>query len=105
MNETQVKYIATLVGMAVAVITTVFTLDARYVHADELQQFKTEHAQAIQQVSRDSQLQVITLRKQMIEDKVFEITLIKPEKRTDIDRARLDKYQRDLDEIHRTLGK
>ncbi len=77
----------------------VLSIDSRYVHADDLTQFKQEHARGIQQLGSDSQVQVNDLRRQMLEDKIFEIQLIPPNKRTDSDRARLDKYTRDINMI------
>jgi hypothetical protein len=48
----------------------------------------------------ESQKSINNLRRQMLEDKIFEIQLIAPEKRSDADRARLDRYTRDLDAMN-----
>ncbi len=41
------------------------------------------------------------LRKSTIEDKIFEINLVPPEKRTDVQRALLDRYLREAEELRK----
>lgn len=87
---------ATIVALTV-IVTTVVTFDTRYVHAGDLTEFKAEHTRAIQMQSIQSQAAINDLRRQTLEDKIFEIQLIPPARRSDVDRARLDKYTRDLE--------
>lgn len=81
------------------IVGAVFAVDSAFVRAADFVQFKTETARAIQQQGYDNQISVNILRKQQLEDKIFEIQLVLPEKRSQMDRARLEKYQRDLQEI------
>lgn len=103
-KENPVKTISGSIGTLAIIVGAVLGVDARYVKADDLKDFKMEHTRSVQALEIQSQTQVNTLRKQMLEDKVFEIQLIPPAKRTDVDRARLDKYQRDLQEITRQIS-
>jgi hypothetical protein len=100
MKENPIKAASGIIASLSVILGAVFALDARYVHAGDISEIKADQSRAIQQLSTDNQVQINSLRKQMLEDKVFEIQLIAPSKRTDVDRARLDKYQRDLEEIN-----
>lgn len=99
-KENPIKAASGIIASLSIILGAIFALDARYVHAGDISEIKADQTRAIQQLTSDNQVQVNSLRKQMLEDKVFEITLIAPSKRTDADRARLDKYQRDLEEIN-----
>jgi hypothetical protein len=39
------------------------------------------------------------LRKSTLEDKIFELNLVPPDKRTDVQRALLDRYVREIEEL------
>jgi hypothetical protein len=98
-EDNLLKIITGSIGALSIILGAAFTIDSRYVHAGDLAELKKEHSRAIQQQTVDNQVSVNELRKQMLEDKIFEIQLIPPQKRSDADRARLDKYTRDLDGI------
>ena len=95
----KVKIIAGLISGLTVIISTAFAIDSRYAKTQELTNFKQEQNQAIVQQGRANQGIVNNLRRQMLEDKIFEIELINPAKRTDYDRAKLEKYKRDLQEL------
>jgi hypothetical protein len=89
----------TLVGSAgtiITVVTALFTLDARYAHAAEVEKQKTETQVQIQ---RSVQL----LRKQTLEDKVFELDIRKSQttngKLPPVEEALHERYKRQLKEI------
>ena len=83
-------------GSVIAIVTALFALDARYAHAADVEKDKKQTQQIIQETS-------LTLRKQMIEDKLFELDVrkaqTKEQKLSPIDQAMKDRYQRQLDEI------
>jgi hypothetical protein len=83
-------------GTIITLVATLFTLDARYAHAADVEKDKKQ----IQQVVRET---TTGLRKQMLEDKLFELD-IKREQSTQqrlspIDAALAARYKRQLDEI------
>lgn len=86
------------IGTLVPVITGLFALDARYAHADEVEKNKTETKQLIISTTQD-------LRRQMLEDKLFELDLKKAQNKNGqlsaTDAALRDRYQRQLDELTR----
>jgi len=89
----------TLLGSSGAIITLVgalFALDARYAHAADVEKDKQKIEQVIEQTT-------LKLRKQMIEDKLFELDFKReqaPERRlTPIEAAQAARYKRELDEI------
>ena len=88
--------IATIIGMFLAV-------DSRYAHSDEVKTLKVEQQQVIRQNRFDLMQSTNMMRKQSLDDKVFEIELIPPEKRSAYDAARLEKYKRDLNDIVQSL--
>ena len=94
----------------ISVATTIATIigaflmvDGRYAHSDELSKLKEEQQQVIRQNRVDLQQSSLHIRKQLIEDKVFELELIPDTKRSQYDAARLSKYKRDLDDIDTSL--
>lgn len=92
--------IKTLVGSATtlvsitALITAMFSLDARYAHADEVATEANKTQQFILSTTQD-------LRKQQLEDKIFELDLKKSQTKKPIptDDALRSRYQRQLDDI------
>lgn len=85
-------------GTIISLVAALFTLDARYAHAADVEKDKKQ----IQQVVRETTL---NLRQQMIEDKLFELDVKKaqsPTQRlTPIDEALASRYKRQLDDIAR----
>lgn len=73
----------------------ILSLDSRYAKADDL----NKQQQSIMQGSMETKYAIDQLRKQSLEDKIFEIELIPEEKKTQSDRARLDKFKRDSQNI------
>jgi hypothetical protein len=100
-KDITLRAIVGIVSSLGVLVGAVIAVESRYVHAADLEQFKQEQVRAFKQQSADSQITVNELRKQMLEDKIFEIQLIPPSRRTDVDRARLDKYSRDLDTVNK----
>ena len=94
--------VKTIVGAAstlatlTVVVTTIFALDGRYAHAADVAAEANKTQQLILQTTQD-------LRKQQLEDKIFEIDLRKSQSRTQqltpIDEALRSRYQRQIREM------
>lgn len=89
----------TILGSAssiVAVVTALFTIDARYAHAADVAKDKAKTEQIIRETTMD-------LRKQMLEDKLFELDIKKAQARdqrlTPVDEALRERYARQIKEI------
>lgn len=83
-------------GSIFAVVAALFAIDERYAHAADVSQYNTQTTQTIRQTA-DS------LRKQMLEDKIFELdvkkSMYRDGKLPPVEQAIRDRYQRQLDEI------
>ncbi len=86
----------------VAIVTALFAVDARYAHAADVEKDKVQTQKIIQETTT-------TLRRQMLEDKVFEIDLkktqSKDQKLRSVDQALRDRYQQQLNDISRSQVK
>lgn len=80
--------IASAVAGVGVILTAIFTVDGRYVHADD---FKKQMF-----VVKDS---IIDLHRARIEDEIFKLELVPPAKRTQQDNALLDRYKNQIKEI------
>lgn len=81
---------------AVTLVGALFMVDGRYAHAEDVLHDKID----TQHMVKDS---AMSLRKQMVEDKLFELDIRKSQsknqKLTPIEEALRERYQRQLDEI------
>lgn len=87
-----IKILGTVLGAMTVVLTTAFTLDARYVHAEDLRE------QSIVQ-----QRQVTELHASFLDDKIFELELRKankPKEWTATDQLVLDRYKAKMDMLN-----
>lgn len=86
-------------GTIIAIVTALFAIDGRYAHAEDVQRNKIETQQIIQETTKD-------LRKQMIEDKLFELDFKKAQSRDQklppMESAVRERYQRQLDEMRKS---
>ena len=91
-----VKYLLGSAGSIIAVVTALFTVDARYAHATEVEKDK----QQTQRIIKDT---AIVLRKQSIEDKLFEYDIKQGQspgrKLSPIDAALQLRYKRQLEDL------
>jgi transcriptional regulator of heat shock response len=83
-------------GSIIALVGAMFTVDARYAHAADVDTQNTKTQQLIQETSK-------ILRSQMIEDKLFELDLKKAQDKNQrlspIDSALYERYQRQLNQL------
>jgi hypothetical protein len=91
-----IKILLGSAGSIIAVVGALFTIDARYAHAADVEQTKKETQQVIKETA-------IILRKQVIEDKLFEYDVKKeqaPDRRlSPIDSAMQQRYKRQLEDL------
>lgn len=84
-------------GTIITLVATLFTLDARYAHAADVEKDKKQ----IQQVVRET---TTGLRKQMLEDKLFELDVKREQtvnqRLSPVDAALAARYKRQLEEIN-----
>lgn len=88
-------------GSIIALVGALFTLDARYAHAADVERNKQETQQIIRETSA-------VLRKQMIEDKLFELDVKEAQangRLSPIDSALKERYKRQLRELRETKDK
>ena len=80
----------------IALVGALFAVDARYAHAADVEKDKSSTLRVIQDTTN-------TLRRQMLEDKIFELDIKKAQDKNQrlspIDQALRDRYQRQLDEL------
>ncbi len=83
-------------GTIFTLVGALFTVDARYAHAADVEKDKVQTQRVIQQTS-------VTLRKQMLEDKLFELDVkqasAKDQKLVPAESAMKERYERQLREI------
>jgi len=83
-------------GSIIAIVSVLFALDARYAHAGDVERDKVILQRTIQETSS-------TLRRQMLEDKLFELDVRKSQSPNrqlpPVDSALRERYQRQLDEL------
>jgi len=95
-TENPMKIIIGSAGSIIAIVTALFTLDGRYAHAAEVEKDKVQ----TQKIIKDT---TTMLRRQMLEDKVFELDLKKSmnkdQKLAPIEQALRDRYQQQINDI------
>jgi len=83
-------------GTIITIVGTLFTLDARYAHAADVEKDKVQTQRIIQETSQ-------TLRKQMLEDKLFELdakqAATKNGRLPPVEAAMKERYERQLRDI------
>ena len=82
-------------GTIISLVAALFTLDARYAHAADVEKANVAIRQVVQETTSN-------LRRQMLEDKLFELDVKKAQDKNQrlspIDEALRARYQRQLDE-------
>lgn len=94
-KEHPVKYAISLITLLSMFVGGVLAVDSRYAKAGD---FEKQNAY-IEGKTNEMKYAIDDSRKQMLIDKVFEIELIPDSKRTQVDRARLQKYKQDIRDI------
>lgn len=79
-----------------AIVGATLAIDARYASAKELEQVKAENRVIMEKLKSETRYSVDSLRKQQLEDKIFELN-VKPVK-TPTDDALIRRYNQQLKE-------
>lgn len=94
-----VKVVIGSAGSIAAIVGGLFTIDARYAHAQDVVQYQRDTKQIIKETTN-------TLRQQMLEDKLFELDIKKAQDKkqqlTPIDSAMYNRYKQQLNDIKRS---
>ncbi len=101
MSALTLRGAANLVGAVGVIVGAVFAIDQRYVNAGE---FKKE----IQTVNREITTvkeSIVDLHRARIEDEIFKLELIPEIKRTQGEKAMLDRYRSQIKEIDSKRGR
>lgn len=91
----------------IAIIAALFALDARYAHAKEVDKIKVDYVREVEKIKTETKETVrdttLNLRKQILEDKLFELDLKRLQNRnqqlTPMDQALYDRYKRQSQEL------
>src|SRR5258708_2414341 len=99
-NGKTMKIMSALIGSVGSVVAAAFFVDDRYAHAIDVKAMHQEQVRAIYENRQETKRAADMLRKQFLEDEVFKITLLPSRARSNIQRALLDRYTRELQEIN-----
>lgn len=102
-KENAFNHFVSLIVSIGTVIGMFLTVDDRYAHSDEVDKLKVEQQQVIRQNRYDLQQSTGQLRKQQLQDKIFDIELMPASKQSPYDKARLEKYKSDLQDVNQIL--
>lgn len=100
------RAVATAVSAVGVIIGAAFAIDSRYASAQEVKQYKGEVATQIQHQTVELQRQTAILRKQTIEDKLFELDVKREQNSglSPVDSAVYKRYDRQLQDVNQQLG-
>ena len=94
-KEHPIKYTISGITLLSMLIGGAFTIDSRYAKATDFD----KQQQLISEKTIEMRVAIDDLRKQTLVDKIFELELIDENKRTQADKARLQKYRQDIRDI------
>lgn len=94
------KWVSGIVASVAIFAGAVLSFDQTYARAADVEQMRVEVTTNIQQARVEARYSVDQLRKMTLEDKVYELNLVPFAKRTDAQRALLDRYLRQMRELN-----
>lgn len=101
------RQVVILLATLGTIIGSVLTVDTRYAHSDDLKSAQTLYAQGVETQRKEIAAQTQILRKQLLEDKVFELDLRResdPSRRlSPVEEAQYKRYTRQIEEIARNV--
>lgn len=102
LKEHPLKSIASVVGAAAVILAAVFTVDERYAHAVDVEQYKNSTTAEIRTQTQQMMVQTQVLRQQMLEDKLFELDMRQSQGTlSPVESAQQQRYIRQLDDLKR----
>ena len=99
-NGRGLKVLAGVVASVGTIVGTAFMIDARYAHAADIAALRDGQAQLAKQTREETRYAADILRKQLLEDRIFELTLVSASQRTSTQRALLERYRTQVLEIN-----
>lgn len=98
------KYAIGTITFVGAILGAFLTVDARYVLAADFDKFQQGNQRELARQTQEIQKQGIVLRKQLLEDRVFELDTKKSQERlSPIEEAQYNRYMRQLNELDSSL--
>lgn len=94
------RSVSSVVGSLAAIVGAVLFVDARYAHSDSLAELQKSQIALFKRNRDEMKFAGDMLRKQLLEDKVFEMNMVPERKRSDVVRALLDRYRAQIREIN-----
>jgi len=101
LKENPVKSSISILTLVSMLVGAVITVDSRYVKADDLTSLKVYNEKLVVQQGEQIQSNVNSLRKQMLEEKLYDLESVHPKRRSSADNARIEKYKRDLRDLRK----
>lgn len=102
LKDISIATIASVVTSLATIVGAAFYVDSRYAHADDVSSIKRSQEQWAQQIIIQQNRSIDIIRKQSIEDKLFELeSKTKP---TTVDKALIQRYERELGVINARQG-
>ncbi len=96
-KENPIKTIFGSAGLIIPVVAALFTVDARYAHAEDVKQANKTLQESIE-------ISASNLRRQMLEDRIFEIDIARSQRKDQqLDakaQAIRNRYQQQLDDLN-----
>ena len=93
LRENPIKSTISILTLVSMLVGGVISVDSRYAKAAEVEMQQ-------QSIVKETKYAIDQLRKQSLEDKIFELELTPEDKRTQINKALLEKYKRDMQSIN-----
>lgn len=103
LQENKLKVISGIVAFITTIISTAFAVDSRYAKEAEVEQYKKDNAAQYRVITVQQSRSIDNLRKQQLEDKLFELDLKKT--LTDAERAMKARWLRELDSLNQKFDK
>ncbi len=94
--------IAGIIGAAGTIVGAALTIDARYASAADVAEVKQLAAQQLKTIRVEQAINTDTLRKQNLEDRLFELRL--RSKPTQLDKAMIERYEDQLRETNERIN-
>lgn len=96
--------VGTLMAVAISVVTAALYVDDRYAHAEDVGNLKTEQRAAFDAQQRAMTVQTLQLKKTIYETQAFQISAKPIKQQTDVDRALLREYERQISELSTSIN-
>jgi hypothetical protein len=108
-KDNLLKVLSGILSLIITIVGTAIAIDERYAHAGELEEVRKQAADSINRQQTEMNRSILILRKQNIDDKLFELDVKKSQSKSQqlgpMDDALYQRYNRQAAEIERQLMK